>query len=127
MSDLKPRGIPVVLEGEERYFLFTLNTIDELQDKYNKSMDEIFEELQEEETAMDTLKEIVTVLLNKEAEREKRLGGRDIAAITEEEVGELIGMDNIGEVVTAVFKAYGYSMPEVGDNDPNQESGQQSR
>ena len=90
-------------------------------------MGEIFEELQEEETAMDTLKEIVTVLLNKEAEREKRLKGRDIPEITEEEVGELIGMDNVGEVVTAVFRAYGYSMPEADENDPNQESGQQNK
>lgn len=127
MSNLKPRGIPIVLEGEERHFLFTLNTIDEIQDKYDKSMGEIFEELQEEETAMDTLKEIVTVLLNKEAEREKRLKGRDIPEITEEEVGELIGMDNVGEVVTAVFRAYGYSMPEADENDPNQESGQQNK
>ncbi len=127
MSNLKPRGIPIVLEGEERHFLFTLNTIDELQDKYDKSMDEIFEELQEEETAMDTLKEIVTVLLNKEAEREKRLKGRDIPEITEEEVGEIIGMDNIGEVVTAVFRAYGISMPEADENDPNRESGQQNK
>lgn len=127
MSNLKPRGIPIVLEGEERHFLFTLNTIDEIQDKYDKSMGEIFEELQEEETAMDTLKKIVTVLLNKEAEREKRLKGRDIPEITEEEVGELIGMDNVGEVVTAVFRAYGYSMPEAEENDPNQESGQQNK
>lgn len=126
MSRLQPRGIPIVLEGEERHFLFTLNTIDVLQDKYGKSMDEIFEELQEEETATNTLKEIVTVLLNKESEREKRLGGRDIPKITENEVGELIGMDNIGEIVTAVFRAYGYSMPEADENDPNQKSGKQN-
>lgn len=127
MSRLQPRGIPIVLEGEERHFLFTLNTIDVLQDKHGKSMDEIFEELQEEETATNTLKEIVTVLLNKEAEREKRLGGRDIPETTEEEVGELIGMDNIGEIVNAVFRAYGYSMPEADENDPNQGSGQQNK
>lgn len=109
MSRLQPRGIPIVLEGEERHFLFTLNTIDVLQDKYGKSMDEIFEEL------------------NKEAEREKRLGGRDIPETTEEEAGELIGMDNIGEIVNAVFRAYGYSMPEADENDPNQGSGQQNK
>ena len=127
MSRLQPRGIPIVLEGEERHFLFTLNTIDVLQDKYGKSMDEIFEELQEEETATNTLKEIVTVLLNKEAEREKRLGGRDIPETTEEEAGELIGMDNFGEILKALFRAYGYSMPEADENDPNQGSGQQNK
>ena len=56
MSNLKPRGIPIVLEGEERHFLFTLNTIDEIQDKYDKSMGEIFEELQEEENCYGYLK-----------------------------------------------------------------------
>ncbi len=27
MSDLKPRGIPAVINGEERHLLFTLNAI----------------------------------------------------------------------------------------------------
>lgn len=127
MSDLRPRGIPVVLEGEERHFLFTFNTIDELQDKFGKSMTEILEELTEEETAGPTLRTLVTILLNKEAEREKRLGGREIPEVTEKEVGDLIGMDNVGVLITAVLKAYGISMPEAEDDDPNQESGQQSR
>lgn len=127
MSDLRPRGVPVVLEGEERYFLFTLNTIDELQDKFGKSMTEILEELTEEETAANVLRDLVTVLLNKEAERERRLGGREIPEVTREEVGDLIGMDNIGELVVAILKAYGISMPEAEDDDPNQKSGQQSK
>lgn len=127
MSDLRPRGVSVVLEGEERHFLFTLNTIDELQDKFGKSMTEILEELTEEETADNVLRDLVTVLLNKEAERERRLGGREIPEVTREEVGDLIGMDNIGELVVAILKAYGISMPEAEDDDPNQKSGQQSR
>ena len=90
-------------------------------------MTEILEELTEEETAGPTLRTLVTILLNKEAEREKRLGGREIPEVTEKEVGDLIGMDNVGVLITAVLKAYGISMPEAEDDDPNQESGQQSR
>ena len=45
MSDLKPRGIPIILDGVERHFLFTLNIIDELQDKYGKNLYEIIEDL----------------------------------------------------------------------------------
>lgn len=44
-----------------------------------------------------------------------------------QEVGDLIGMDNIVEVTAAVLSAYGYSLPKADEEDnPNRESGQQS-
>ena len=45
MSDLRPRGIPVVLDGVERHFLFTLNIIDEIQDRYGKTLHEVIADL----------------------------------------------------------------------------------
>lgn len=35
MCNLKLRGVPVMVEGVERHFLFTLNVIDEIQNHYN--------------------------------------------------------------------------------------------
>ncbi len=127
MSDLKPRGVPVVLDGVERRFLFTLNVIDDIQSETGKNMKEIMQELADEEKMKDTLKYLVTTLVNDEAERMKRKDpDSGLSAITQREAGELIGMDNIVEITAAVMLAYGYSLPEPEEDDPNQESGQQS-
>ena len=72
MSDLKPRGIPMVLDGVERRLLFTLNVIDDIQSETGRNMKEIMEDLADEKKMGNTLKYLVTTLVNDEAEREKR-------------------------------------------------------
>lgn len=128
MSDLRPRGIPVVLDGIERRFLFTLNTVDSIQDETDKNMKDIMMELADEESSNKTLIYLVKTLINHEAEREKRKNPDcTLETVTDQEVGDLIGMDNIVEVTAAVLSAYGYSLPKADEeDDPNRESGQQS-
>lgn len=128
MSDLRPRGIPVVLDGVERRFLFTLNTIDSIQDETEKNMKDIMMELADEDMSNKTLAYLVKTLINHEAEREKRKNPDcALETVTDQEVGDLIGMDNIVEVTAAVLSAYGYSLPKADEEDnPNRESGQQS-
>ncbi len=128
MSDLRPRGIPVVLDGVEHRFLFTLNTIDSIQDETDKNMKDIMMELADEESSNKTLIYLVKTLINHEAEREKRKNPDcALETVTDQKVGDLIGMDNIVEVTAAVLSAYGYSLPKADEeDDPNRESGQQS-
>lgn len=128
MSDLRPRGIPVVLNGVEHRFLFTLNTIDSIQDETDKNMKDIMMDLADEESSNKTLIYLVKTLINHEAEREKRKNPDcALETVTDQEVGDLIGMDNIVEVTAAVLSAYGYSLPKADEeDDPNRESGQQS-
>lgn len=127
MSDLRPRGIPVALGGVERRFLFTLNTIDSIQDETEKNMKEIMTDLADEDLSNKTLKYLVKTLINHEVEREKRKNPDcTLKEVTEQEVGDLIGMDNVVEVTAAVLTAYGYSLPKAEEDDPNRESGQQS-
>lgn len=128
MSDLRPRGIPVVLDGVEHRFLFTLNTIDSIQDETDKNMKDIMMDLADEESSNKTLIYLVKTLINHEAEREKRKNPDcALETVTDQEVGDLIGMDNIVEVTAAVLSAYGYSLPKADEEDgPNRESGQQS-
>ena len=128
MSDLRPRGIPVVMDGVEHRFLFTLNTIDFIQDETDKNMKDIMMELADEESSNKTLIYLVKTLINHEAEREKRKNPDcALETVTDQEVGDLIGMDNIVEVTAAVLSAYGYSLPKADEeDDPNRESGQQS-
>lgn len=127
MSDLRPRGTPIVIDGVERHFLFTLNVIDTIQDKTGKSMREVMSDLTNAETVGKTVGELVLVLINDEVERERYKNPDSVVKeVTEKEVGWMVGMDNLGEITSAILIAYGCSLPEPDDEDPNLESGQQS-
>lgn len=125
MSDLRPRGTPINLGGKERYLLFTLNVIDEIQDRYNKNLHEIINDLTREDVASHTLRDLVTILLNDEAAKRAEPGA--LEQVTEKDVGEMIGLDNYYQVTAAILAAYGISLPQPEeDDDPNRTSGQQS-
>ena len=114
-----------MLDGVERHFLFTLNIIDELQDAYGKNLYEIIEDVTKDEKTGHLLRDITTILLNDEADRAERRGLQDQPArVTQQDVGEMIGLDNYWDVMAALLSAYGVSLPEIEDEDPNQESGQ---
>lgn len=128
MSDLRPRGIPIMLDGVERHFLFTLNAIDAAQDKLGKSMQEIMENLREGDDFEHTTRDLTFILINDEAERERfKNPESELKEVTEKEAGWMIGTDNIIQVMGTIMAAYGYSLPEAEDEDPNRKSGQQSR
>lgn len=129
MSVFKPRGIAIVLNGEERHFLFTLNMIDQIEEKYDKPLLEIIEDVANDTGSGHLLRDLVVMLLNDEAERNRRMQSSvEYATVTAEDVGDMIGLDNYYEVMKAFLKAYGISMPEADeDEDPNQESGQMKK
>lgn len=109
MSDLRPKGVPVILDGEERYLLFTLNVVDEVQDHYDCALEEVIDKLTDKKQSTKTLRYLTMVLLNDEMERFGKEGKK---TYTEKEVGWLITQDNVLEVTVAVLKAYGLSLPE---------------
>jgi hypothetical protein len=121
MSDLRPKGIPVVVDGVERRFLFTLNVIDELQEHYDEPLEDIMDGLTEKQSAVRLLRKIVCMLLNDEALREPEKG---LKQYTEQETGWLISQETILDYTLAVLKAYGAALPEPEeDEDPNQTGG----
>ena len=130
MSDLRPSGIPVVLDGVERHFLFTMNIIDEIQDRYGKTLHEVIADLAKADGTEHTLRDLVVILLNDEAQRMAKNPGEAsmYPVVTEMEVGEMIGLDNYYTVMAAVLRAYGISLPEPEEeDDPNRKSGQTNR
>ena len=44
MSDLRPKGYALMVNGVERRFLFTLNAIDAVQSEFNKNVIEVIDE-----------------------------------------------------------------------------------
>ena len=128
MSDLRPVGVPVMVDGVERHLLFTLNVIDKLQEHFDKSLEEIIDLLTERKHANKTLKTILIMLLEDEIERiEYEKGACELKRYTDREIGWIITQDNVVDITMAVLKAYGMSLPESEDEFPNMESGTMSR
>lgn len=96
MSAIKDGRFPIVLD-RERHLLFSLNAIDEMQDKFGG-----FDRLDKVLSGKDSIKNLrwlLTLLLNEGAEEGEE-------ALTEKQVGKLIHTGNFIEVKSAIFKAF---------------------
>lgn len=121
MNDLNPKGIEVELGGEKRYFLFTLNTIVEIQEHYDLPLTEVIDQLTDKKKAAPCMRYLVFVLLNEEYEREKQKDPENILKRwSETEVGNLITQQTYTEIFFKLLQAYGLSLPEGDEEeDPN--------
>lgn len=111
MSAIKDGRFPIVLD-KERHLLFSLNAIDEMQDKFGG-----FDRLDTVLSGKDSIKDLrwlLTVLLNEGAEDDEE-------PLTEKQVGKLIHTGNFVEVKTAIFKAF--SMGNNGTPEPPEQDG----
>ena len=127
MSDLRPTGEKIVVDGVERRLLFTLNAIDELQEQCKMPLDEIVNLLTDKEKSGKALRKILMVLLNDEADRmeHNRKETEKLRRYDEKEIGWIITRDNVIELTIAVLKAYGLSLPEGDEFEtPKAQSGQ---
>ena len=87
---------------KERHLLFSLNAIDEMQDKFGG-----FDRLDTVLSGKDSIKNLrwlLTVLLNEGA-------ADDEEPLTEKQVGKLIHTGNFADVKAAIFKSCGYASP----------------
>ena len=112
MSAIKDGRFPIVLD-KERHLLFSLNAIDEMQDKFGG-----FDRLDTVLSGKDSIKNLrwlLTVLLNEGAEDDEE-------PLTEKQVGKLIHTGNFAEVKTAIFKAF--SMGNNGTLEPPEQDGE---
>lgn len=112
MSAIKDGRFPIVLD-KERHLLFSLNAIDEMQDKFGG-----FDRLDTVLSGKDSIKNLrwlLTVLLNEGAEDDEE-------PLTEKQVGKLIHTGNFAEVKTAIFKAF--SMGNNGTPEPPEQDGE---
>jgi hypothetical protein len=96
MSAIKDGRFPIMLD-KERHLLFSLNAIDEMQDKFG-GFDNLDTVLSGNES-IKNLRWLLTLLLNEGA-------ADDEEPLTEKQVGRLIHTGNFAEVKSAIFKAF---------------------
>jgi hypothetical protein len=123
MSDLRPVGVPVVIDGVERHLLFTLNVIDDIQEHFDLELHQIIDNLTDKNEASKTIRYMLCSMLNDEAEKEEFKGNGELKRYTEKEIGWIVSLENQAEILMKIFEAYGISLPAAEDDDPNLKSG----
>ena len=102
MSEIRNGGYAVTLKGKDYNLLFSLNALDELQDKFGgyDKLGEVFNE-NNQNWVKDT-KWLLTLLIN-----EGLLNEDDNAELlTEQQVGRMIHVGNMKEVQQAIFASF---------------------
>ena len=109
VADVKPKKRTVDLgDGVEREVVLSLNAMAELEDKYG-SIDNAFEKIKKGSIA--TIRFLLWCVLVPDGDTD----------LTEREIGKLIKLDNIQEIMTSVMDALEEQMPPSTDS-PNQET-----
>ena len=125
MSDLKPTGMLIDVDGVERQVLFTLSIIDALQEKFGKPFNEIINDSMKD--AKDIVKsmtwasEMMELLANDEAEMTKR---KELE-VESGHFNKYITTENVYEIIAKLWVKSGMDLPEPDEFEtPNAESGQ---
>lgn len=119
MSALKNGGYPVTLNGKEYSLLFSLNALDEIQDKFGgyDKLSEVFNENNPE--WIKQTKWLLTLLINEGLLSEDE----DAKLLTETQVGRLISVGNLPDIQNAIFSAF--ATGNSGDGDLKETEGQE--
>ena len=122
MSDLQPKGIPIMIGDVERHLLFTISVIDEVQAKYEKPLSSVMEMLQDDDKLVQVVFDLMFFMINDEIKRERYFHHKEEEPMTEQELKWFLDYSHIGEYMGAILRAYGVSLPEAEDDSPNAES-----
>lgn len=117
MGALKSGAFPVMLNGKEYGLLFSLNALDEVQEKFGgyDKLSEVFNK--DNPNLFKDTRWLLTLLIN-----EALLAEDDSAQLLEEKrVGRMIHAGNLQEVQSAIFKAFYKGTAGDTDEEPKEE------
>ena len=119
MSDMKPAYAKVKLGGKEYSLLFDVNALDEIQDRFDIPITDLSVLIKDQRKTYKVLKFILATLIN-EAIDDAETGDPHV---DEKFIGRKLTPSNLGELQSAVFKAFTAGNPEADEDDiPNAKS-----
>lgn len=123
MSDLRPTGTKIKLGDNEYGLRFTLNAIDDIQDHFDISIENIDELFKDEKKRFKNIKYLLTVLINEDVDCVNDETHENKQHIDERYVGRHIDSNNMSAIMSTIFKAFKTSTPEQDENEnPNAKS-----
>ncbi len=118
MSDLKPQGVNLTLGNKDYKLYFDLNAIDDIQDRFDVSIEKLPELLSNDRTLFKTVKFILAVLINEGIEE----FNLDIELVNERMIGRKLNPSNITEATKKILEAFTAGTPKNEDESPNSQS-----
>lgn len=121
MSDLRPKPYNITLDGQKFGLLFSLNSIDEIQEHFNIPISQISDLMKDERTVFRNLRYLLTVLINEAIDDEE--SGRP--HVEERWVGRKISTNNFKQLTKDILIAFTNGAPESDELDedaPNAQS-----
>ncbi len=118
MSAIKDGRYPINLNGEQFHMLFSLNVLDEVQDRFG-GYDKLPEVFSNENTnQIKDLKWLLTILINEGMDEGQQ-------ELTEQQVGKKIHVGNMIEIQNAIYGAFAYGANggETSNQDDNTNEG----
>lgn len=117
MSDLKPKGIKITLNGKEYGLRFTLNAIDDIQDHFNVPISNLGDLFQDDKNKIRNLRYLLMVLINEDIDCRKDETGEEIPHVDERFVGRHINAMNMPVMMNSIMKSFTAGTPELDEND----------
>jgi hypothetical protein len=121
MSALKPKGEKIKLGNNEYGLRFTLNAIDDIQDRFNIGILELDKLFADERNRIKNLRYLLTVLINEDIDCENDETGEKRPHVDERYVGRQIHAGNMVATMQSVYRAFiAHSTdPDIESPDPN--------
>ncbi len=121
MSALQNGAYPVTLNGKEYGLLFSLNALDEIQEKFG-GYDKLSEILNSDNKDLfKNIKWLFALLIN-----EARLADDENAELlTEDRVGRIVTAGNIGEIKNAIYAAFAKGAAGDGEADEGEKDNEE--
>ena len=115
MSAIKDGRFPVELGGKEYHLLFSLNALDEMQDRFGgyDQLDKAFD--QNNPNMIKDLRWLLTLVINEGMEEGEE-------PLTEKQTGKLIHIGNLNNIKDAIFAAFAFGANGGKEKDEGEES-----
>lgn len=115
MSELRPRAIPIKIDGQDYGLLFDLNAIDEIQTALDTPISNLPDLLSDPIKSPGTVRKVLAVLINEAIDA----GMCKAAPVSEKELGRMLAYSDIFRAGALIMKAMFEQFPQDEGGDPN--------
>lgn len=115
MSDLRPRGTKINIDGREYIMLPSLNAIDAFQDRFDCSIEKIDEMMKDPRKCIKVLKFMIATFINEGIDEFEM----QMPYVDEQWVGRKLDASNLDDFKERFMAAFSEGAPEIDEDDIN--------
>ena len=122
MSDMKPKGTDIIIDGKEFGMRFTLSAADDIQEHFDIPLQKLADVFKDEMNTFKSIRFIITTFINADIDCKNDESGEKIPHVDETWVGRHLDVGSINELMTQIFATVSGGAPNT--DGPNTKGGQ---